>query len=72
MGAGGEVHFLHRVFEVAGAFGVDLAVDFHLARVHRRVGGIPGFAKALVLDLAGLHDTLADRLGLVSGGRIRG
>ena len=48
------------------------AVGFHLARGHRRVGGVPGFSKTLVLDFAGLHDTLADRLGLVSGGRIRG
>ncbi len=31
MGAGGEVHFLHRVFEVTGAFRVDLAAHPHSA-----------------------------------------
>jgi alpha-L-rhamnosidase len=40
MRAGGEIHFLHRVFEVAGGLRVDLAVHFHLPRAHRGVGGV--------------------------------
>lgn len=60
MGAGGEVHFLHRVFQIAGAFGIELAMRLHLARAHRCVGSIRGFVETFTLDPARLHDTLAE------------
>jgi hypothetical protein len=41
MRSGGEIHFFHGVFEVAGAFGVQLATGFHQARVHRMEFTIP-------------------------------
>ena len=39
VGAGGEVHLLHGVFEIAAGFGVELAALAHLLRAHGGVGG---------------------------------
>jgi hypothetical protein len=34
MRSGREIHFFHRVFEIAVAFRIELAMDFHQALVH--------------------------------------
>ena len=46
----GEIHFLHRVFQVAAGFGVELAVLSHLTRTHGGVGRVGRFPKTLQLD----------------------
>jgi len=40
VGAGGEVHLLHGLFEVALAFGIEGAVFADVFRVHGGVGGV--------------------------------
>ena len=49
-GAGGEVHLLHRVFEVAITFAAELAMLADLARAHGRVGGVGRFFETLYLS----------------------
>ena len=64
MGPSRKIHLLHRVFEVAGALGVDLAMDLDLAWAHRRVGRVGGFAEALALDLARLQPPARGFVGI--------
>jgi hypothetical protein len=66
MGAGGEVHFLHRVFEVTVAFGAELAVLPDLAGAHGGVRRVRGFFETFKLDAAGGDDTSADGFGFLS------
>jgi len=53
VGAGGEVHLFHGLFEVAGGFGVEGAVFADLFRAHGGVGGdaVAG-CEAEALDVA--------------------
>lgn len=39
VGAGGEIHLFHRLFDIAAIFSVELAPLTHLLRSHRGVGG---------------------------------
>ena len=72
VGAGGEVHVVHGVLKVGAAFGVELAMGFHLPGVHGAVDVDAGvFGEALGLDGAGLFDAGADgggRFALFGGG----
>jgi hypothetical protein len=68
VGAGAEIHFLHRVFQVSGRIGVELTVGFHLARAHRGIAGVAGFPEAMQLDLPCGDDPLADGFALLPGG----
>ena len=48
--------------KVAGRFRIELAMLAGLARGHRRVGGMPTSAEALVLDLPRSDHPLTDNL----------
>ena len=68
VGAGGEVHLLHGLFEVDLGFGIERAVFADLFRAHRGVG-VDAFAggEAEALDVAGFGDAGADGGGGFSG-----
>ena len=71
VGAGGEVHLLHGVLQVAGAFGIELAVSANLTSAHGGVGGeFVGFESA-DLDVTRGGDALPDRGGGFAGDGVR-
>ncbi len=70
MGTGGEVHFLHRVFEIAVSLSRQLAMLADLTGTHRRVRGVGKFPETLKLDLTRGDDTLADDLGFLTEVRV--
>lgn len=72
MRAGGEVHLLHGVLEVAVALRIELAVLADEPGSHGGIAGDAGFPEPPGLDVACLHDTQADGLGLLSAGGLGG
>jgi hypothetical protein len=70
MGTGRESHFLYGMFQVAGGFGVDLTVQFHLAWVHRGIRGVRGLAEARLLDAACFDHPPADEFGFLAAGGV--
>lgn len=70
VGAGGEVHLLHGVFEVAIRLGIELAVLPHLAGTHGGIRGVRKFSEPFQLDLPRRYDTLADGLGFLTQIRV--
>jgi len=60
MGPSRKVHFLHGMFQVAGAFGAGLAVLTDLARAHRGVCRSGRFFEPLQLDTSGGDHALPD------------
>lgn len=71
MGTGGEIHLLHRMFEVAVTLSVQLAVLPDLAGAHRRVGGIRKFPETLSLDLSRRTDPRTDGFGFLTDMGVR-
>lgn len=58
--AGGETHFLHGVFEIAGTFRIQLAILAGLAGRHGGVGGVFRLFEPLLLDLSGREHAFAN------------
>ena len=67
-----EIHFLHRMFQLAVALGVQLAVLADLSRPHGRVRRVGTLPEPLQLDAAGGDHPLADGFRRFPGISVRG